>query len=93
VKAADEATLIAIQLEDQLAIDNIDEPLEIEDVDVFFIGPADLSQSMVTRGIRKHQPSRKLSSAVSARWCPRAAHRARLLSRKNVHEVLEKGVR
>jgi 2-keto-3-deoxy-L-rhamnonate aldolase RhmA len=46
VKAADEATLIAIQLEDQLAIDNIDEPLEIEDVDVFFIGPADLSQSM-----------------------------------------------
>jgi 2-keto-3-deoxy-L-rhamnonate aldolase RhmA len=46
VKAANEATLIAIQLEDQAAIEHIDELLQVEGIDVFFIGPSDLSQSM-----------------------------------------------
>jgi len=46
VKAANDATLIAIQLEEQAAIDNLDELLQVEGIDVFFIGPSDLSQSM-----------------------------------------------
>src|SRR3990170_2888988 len=46
VKAANDATLIAIQIEEQAAIDNIDELLKVDDIDVFFIGPSDLSQSM-----------------------------------------------
>ncbi len=46
VKAANEQTLIAIQLEDKEAIENIDELLKVDDIDVFFIGPSDLSQSM-----------------------------------------------
>jgi 2-keto-3-deoxy-L-rhamnonate aldolase RhmA len=46
VKAANEATLIAIQLEDREAIENIDELLKVDGIDVFFIGPSDLSQSM-----------------------------------------------
>jgi 4-hydroxy-2-oxoheptanedioate aldolase len=46
VQAANEATLIAIQLEDRSAIDNIDALLEVDGIDVFFIGPSDLSQSM-----------------------------------------------
>jgi 4-hydroxy-2-oxoheptanedioate aldolase len=44
VKAANEATLVAIQLEDKEAIQNIDELLAVEGIDVFFIGPSDLSQ-------------------------------------------------
>jgi 4-hydroxy-2-oxoheptanedioate aldolase len=46
VRSANEQTLIAIQLEDEEAIRNIDELLEVDDIDVFFIGPSDLSQSM-----------------------------------------------
>jgi 4-hydroxy-2-oxoheptanedioate aldolase len=46
VKAANDATLIAIQLEDKEAIENIDELLKVDGIDVFFIGPSDLSQSM-----------------------------------------------
>jgi 4-hydroxy-2-oxoheptanedioate aldolase len=46
VQAANEATLIAIQLEDRPAIDNIDALLAVDGIDVFFIGPSDLSQSM-----------------------------------------------
>src|SRR4029434_5472139 len=37
VKAANDETLIAIQLEDREAIDNIDELLKVDDIDVFFI--------------------------------------------------------
>ena len=46
MKAANETTLIAIQLEDQPAIENIDDLLKVDDIDVFFIGPSDLSQAM-----------------------------------------------
>ena len=46
VKAANDATLVAIQLEDQPAIENSDELLKVDDIDVFFIGPSDLSQAM-----------------------------------------------
>lgn len=46
VKAANDATLIAIQLEEQAAIDNLDQLLQVPGVDVFFIGPSDLSQSL-----------------------------------------------
>ena len=33
-------------IEDKEAIDNADEILKVDDIDVFFIGPSDLSQSM-----------------------------------------------
>ena len=46
VKAANDATLIAVQIEDREAVDNIDELLKVDGIDVFFIGPSDLSQSM-----------------------------------------------
>jgi 4-hydroxy-2-oxoheptanedioate aldolase len=46
VKAANDATLIAIQLEEQAAIDNLDALLQVPGIDVFFIGPSDLSQSL-----------------------------------------------
>jgi 2-keto-3-deoxy-L-rhamnonate aldolase RhmA len=44
--AANEQSLVCVQLEHEVAIDNIDEILKVGGVDVFFIGPSDLSQSM-----------------------------------------------
>lgn len=38
--------LVIIQLEGQEAIDNLDEILEVEGIDIIFIGPYDLSQSL-----------------------------------------------
>ncbi|MGI9374020.1 MAG: HpcH/HpaI aldolase family protein [Hyphomicrobiales bacterium] len=43
---ANEQSLVCVQLEHAEAIANIDEILAVEDIDVFFIGPSDLSQSM-----------------------------------------------
>jgi two-component system, cell cycle response regulator DivK len=44
--AANEQSLVCVQLEHEAAIQNVDEVLKIDGVDVFFIGPSDLSQSM-----------------------------------------------
>jgi 4-hydroxy-2-oxoheptanedioate aldolase len=46
VREANEATLIAVQIEDEAALGNLDSILGVEGIDVFFIGPSDLSQSM-----------------------------------------------
>jgi 4-hydroxy-2-oxoheptanedioate aldolase len=44
--AANEQSLVCVQLEHEEAIRNVDDILKVEGVDVFFIGPSDLSQSM-----------------------------------------------
>jgi 4-hydroxy-2-oxoheptanedioate aldolase len=44
--AANEQSLVCVQLEHEEAVRNVDEILKVEGIDVFFIGPSDLSQSM-----------------------------------------------
>jgi 4-hydroxy-2-oxoheptanedioate aldolase len=44
--AANEQSLVCVQLEHEAAISNVDDILKVDGVDVFFIGPSDLSQSM-----------------------------------------------
>jgi 2-keto-3-deoxy-L-rhamnonate aldolase RhmA len=93
VKAANDATLIAIQLEDRPAIENIDELLKVSDIDVFFIGPSDLSQSMGHPGNPKapvvaEAIDSSFRKMVEARRTPGTP-----ASAENVREVLDKGVR
>jgi 2-keto-3-deoxy-L-rhamnonate aldolase RhmA len=93
VKAANDATLIAIQLEEESAIRNIDELLKVDDIDVFFIGPSDLSQSMGHPGNPKapavadaiNGSFRKMVAAGRTPGTPAVA--------ENVRDVLGKGVR
>ena len=93
VQAANEATLIAVQLEEQAAIDNIDELLAVDGIDVFFIGPSDLSQSMGHPGNPKAPAvAQAIDSSfrkmVAARRIPGTPAVA-----ENVREVIDKGVR
>ena len=46
VEEANRRTLVCVQLEDEAALPNVDEILRVEGIDVFFVGPSDLSQSM-----------------------------------------------
>ena len=50
---ANEALLI-IQIEGQAAIDNLDEILAVEGIDIVFVGPYDLSQSLGVPGEVEH---------------------------------------
>ncbi len=52
-KNADEA-LVILQLEGREAIENLDEILEVRGIDVIFVGPYDLSQSLGVRGQVEH---------------------------------------
>ncbi|MDQ2905910.1 MAG: aldolase/citrate lyase family protein [Ktedonobacteraceae bacterium] len=46
VEVANRETLVCIQLEEEAALANLDELLAVPGVDIFFVGPSDLSQSM-----------------------------------------------
>ena len=47
-------TLVCVQIEDREAVENIEEIVGVEGVDVFFVGPSDLSQSMGYPGRSDH---------------------------------------
>lgn len=46
VAEANTETLVCVQLEEKEALHNLDEMLQVAGIDVFFIGPSDLGQSM-----------------------------------------------
>jgi 4-hydroxy-2-oxoheptanedioate aldolase len=54
VERANRETLVVIQVETQDAVDAIDEYLKVDDVDVLFLGPTDLSQSLGHPGDLRH---------------------------------------
>src|SRR5215470_4965739 len=53
---ANAQSLVCVQIEHQEAVANIDEILKVDGIDVFFIGPWDLSQSMGHPGNPKAPP-------------------------------------
>lgn len=55
-KTSNAETLVCVQLEHASAIENVEDILEVEGIDVFFIGPSDLSQSMGFPGNPKAEP-------------------------------------
>jgi 2-keto-3-deoxy-L-rhamnonate aldolase RhmA len=59
VASANKESLVCVQLEDEEAIHNADEILAVDGIDVFFIGPSDLSQSMGYPGNPKAEPVAK----------------------------------
>ena len=92
VKAANEQTLIAIQLEDQAAIENIDELLKVEGIDVFFIGPSDLSQSMGHPGNPKAPAVAQAIDASFRKMVAAGRTPGTPATAENVSDVLDKGV-
>jgi 4-hydroxy-2-oxoheptanedioate aldolase len=56
VERSNAQTLVCVQLEHAAALENVDEILAVDGVDVFFIGPSDLSQSMGYPGDPKAEP-------------------------------------
>ncbi|MDF2766905.1 MAG: 2-dehydro-3-deoxyglucarate aldolase [Rhodospirillales bacterium] len=93
VAAANRETLVCVQIEDEAAVKNIDEILRVEGVDVFFIGPSDLSQSMGYPGNPKAEPvasaiDRTLKAIVAAEKLPGMPATTEALA-----SALEKGVR
>jgi 4-hydroxy-2-oxoheptanedioate aldolase len=54
IAASNRETLVCVQIEEKEGLDNLGEILTVDGVDVFFIGPTDLSQSLGYPGQRDH---------------------------------------
>lgn len=65
--AANAQSLVCVQIEDAEAVRNIDEILAVDGIDVYFIGPSDLSQSMGFPGDPKAAPVAKAIAETLAR--------------------------
>ena len=93
-QAANEQSLVCVQLEHEAAIHNIDEILKVEGIDVFFIGPSDLSQSMGHPGNPK---APAVAEAIDATLRARSSRRGRIpgmpATADNVATLVGKGVR
>jgi 4-hydroxy-2-oxoheptanedioate aldolase len=66
-REANAQSLVCVQLEHEAALRNLDAILAVEGVDVFFIGPSDLSQSMGFPGNPKAPPVAKAIEEALAR--------------------------
>jgi 4-hydroxy-2-oxoheptanedioate aldolase len=90
-KASNEQSLVCVQLEHQSAVENADSILAVEDVDVFFIGPSDLSQSMGHPGNAKAPPVKAAIDATMAKIRSAGRIPGMPASVENVDQVLASG--
>ena len=67
VEAANRETLVCVQIEDREALPNVDDILRVEGIDVIFVGPSDLSQSMGYPGRSGVPEVREAMEAVFAK--------------------------
>ena len=58
IEVANEQSLLTILIEDIVAIDNMDEILEVDNIDCFFVATGDLAQSMGHPGTAARAPGR-----------------------------------
>jgi len=93
IEQANDATLVCVQIEDAQALPNLDEILEVEGIDVFFIGPSDLSQSMGYPGNPKAPPVAKAIDAALAKIVAAGKTPGMPASAEAVQGAMAKGAR
>ena len=67
VKQANDETFIAVQIETQAAVQNIDDIINVPEVDMIFFGPSDLSSSLGLSGQVTHPDVLKLIEDLGAK--------------------------
>lgn len=85
-------TLVCVQLEHAAAIENVDEILTVDGVDVFFIGPSDLSQSMGHPGDPKAEPVARAIEGTLAKITAAGKIPGMPAAEGNIGDVLGSGV-
>jgi 2-keto-3-deoxy-L-rhamnonate aldolase RhmA len=91
--AANAQSLVCVQLEHAEAIANVEEILAVEGIDVFFIGPSDLSQSMGFPGSPKAPPVAKAIEETLAKITAAGRVPGMPATAEALPEVLGKGCR
>ena len=90
-RVSNEQSLVCVQLEHAAAIENVDEILGVEGIDVFFIGPSDLSQSMGQPGNPKAPAVRSAIEATLGKIVGAGKIAGMPASHENIDQVLATG--
>jgi 2-keto-3-deoxy-L-rhamnonate aldolase RhmA len=93
VRDANAESLVCIQLEHASAIENVDALLAVDDVDVYFIGPSDLSQSMGHPGNPKAPPVKEAIDKTLARIVAAGKTPGMPATADNLDQVIASGCR
>jgi len=91
--AANAQSLVCVQLEHPEALQNLDAILAVEGIDVFFIGPSDLSQSMGFPGDPKAPPVARAIEDALAKIVAAGCTPGMPATADTVGEVIAKGCR
>jgi 4-hydroxy-2-oxoheptanedioate aldolase len=92
-QTANRETLVAVQIEDEAALANVDDILKVEGIDVFFIGPSDLSASMGHPGNPKAELVAKAIDATLKKIVAAGKTPGMPATTANVAATVGKGVR
>ena len=86
-------TMVIVLLEEAAALRNLDEILRVDDIDVFFVAPSDLAQTMGHLGNPGHPEVQKAIDDAISRIVSAGRVAGTLVNDENVTSYLEQGVR
>ena len=89
---ANDQTMVVVLLEEAEALDNLDEILTVPDIDVYFVAPSDLSQTMGHIGDAGHPEVLKAIDDAIAKITAAGKVAGTLVNDANVEEYKGKGV-
>ncbi len=93
VREANAQSLVCVQLEHAKAIENVDALLAVDGIDVYFIGPSDLSQSMGHPGNPKAPPVKDAIEKTLARIVAAGKTPGMPATADNLDQVIASGCR
>ena len=92
-RKANDETLVVVFIEDAEALDNLDAILEVDHIDVFFVGPGDLSQAVGHVGEFTHPAVVKVVDDTIRRIIDRGRTAGTVGFQDNMAHVAEVGAR
>lgn len=90
---ANDQSLLIVLIEDIVAVNNLDKILEVDNIDVFFVAPSDLAQSMGYIGQLGHPEVTSTIDGALAKIAAAGRNPGALASDANVEAYIEKGVK
>jgi len=93
LKTANDQSLLIVLLEDIVAVKNLDDILEVDHIDVFFVAPGDLATSMGQIGDKGHPEVQQTIDGAIAKIVQSGRTAGTLVNATNVERYTRMGVR
>ena len=92
-KEANDETFVLVFIEDLIALDNLEEILEVDNIDVFFVGPGDLSQELGHIGEQTHPEVQKVVQDTITKITAKGRTAGTVASLSNYEWAMKTGAR